>query len=315
MPAPTETPTEAPQAPEAPEQPTQAGMPIFDDDNDDVSWFSARPEKAPPPPPFEEPPERPLFAPEPTDGTPARRPRPGSTATNGGREFWPWDTDAGPSTGTGAGIPEEEDEDDEVPGRSWLRLAAAIAASVLLLLAIVFAFNLGRGRSPLGAVPEDSKSTTAGTDAAAPSVITGVTATDFDPQGDPPEENPDLVALSVDGDPATAWRTMTYTQDMGPGGLKTGVGLTLDLGSAHDVSAVDLTMVGSPTDVNIYVTDEAPAGVRDLAPAATATVQDTKQAVVLDEPASGRFVTIWLTSLPEIAGGYRGEVAEVVVRG
>ena len=30
--------------------------------------------------------------------------------------------------------------------------------------------------------------------------ITGIVATDLDPQGDPPEENPDLAPLAVDGD-------------------------------------------------------------------------------------------------------------------
>ena len=64
--------------------------------------------------------------------------------------------------------------------------------------------------------------------------LTGLTATDFDPQGDPPEENPELAPLAVDGDPATSWRTATYLQNFGPGGLKTGVGLVLDLGGAHD---------------------------------------------------------------------------------
>ena len=63
-----------------------------------------------------------------------------------------------------------------------------------------------------------------------------ITATDFDPQGDPPEENPELAALAVDGDPDTAWHTQTYDQNFGPGGLKTGVGLILDLGATHDVA-------------------------------------------------------------------------------
>ena len=49
---------------------------------------------------------------------------------------------------------------------------------------------------------------------------------------------------AVDGDPSTAWRTMTYLQDFGPGGLKTGAGLVLDLGAEHDVGSVDLTFVG-----------------------------------------------------------------------
>ncbi len=107
---------------------------------------------------------------------------------------------------------------------------------------------------------------------------------------------------------------MTYDQDMGPGGLKTGVGLTIDLGATHDVSSVDLTLVGAPTGVSIYVTPQAPTAVRDLTPAARATVQ-TRQRVTLDKPASGRYVTVWLTSLPQIPGGFRGEIAEVAVRG
>lgn len=299
-----------PRQPASSELPTQAGLPIFDDDGDDVSWLTAAPVKPPPPPPFEEPPERPLFAPEPADGGPARRARPGAAAPTGGQDFWPWDT----GTGTGTGVtPVEDDEDEEVPGRSWLRLALGILAALVLLLAIVVAFNLGRGRSPLGAVPSDEKSSSApASSPAAP--IKDLSADDFDPQGDPPEENPDLAPLAVDGDPGTAWRTMTYDQDLGPGGLKTGVGLVIDLGATHDVSSVDLTMVGSPTSVSLYVTDRVPTGVRDLTPAARATV-GTRKRITLADGASGRYLTVWLTSLPRIEGGFRGEVAEVAVRG
>ena len=108
---------------------------------------------------------------------------------------------------------------------------------LLLLLA-------GRGRlqprprpPPLGAEPDDDASPVAArhrrATPAAP--ITGLTADDFDPQGDPPEENPDLAAARRRRRPGTAWRTMTYTQNLGPGGLKTGVGLIVDLGADHDV--------------------------------------------------------------------------------
>ena len=97
------------------------------------------------------------------------------------------------------------------------------------------AYNLGRGRTPLGAVPDDdpdpTPSPSPSASASTPEPIEGITATDFDPQGDPPfEENPDLAALAVDGNPDTSWRTSTYLQNLGPAGLKTGVGLILDLG-------------------------------------------------------------------------------------
>ncbi len=298
------------------ELPTEAGLPIFDDDRDDVSWLAARAEPAPPPPPFEDPPERPLFAPEPAEG-PARKPRhPHLRAPGRGSDgsFWPWGEEA--PSGTGPIVPAPADDED-VPGRSWLRLAAVVGAGLLLLVAIVVAFNLGRGRTPLGAVPEDdgAKSPTASTSSDAPTPITGVTATDLDPQGSPPEENPDLAPLAVDGDPATAWRTMTYKQNFGPGGLKTGVGLVIDLGAEHTVASVDLTFVGAPTSYSVYLTDSAPTDVSGLTAAATGTAAEARGRVDLEGGASGRYLTVWLTSLPTIPGGFRGEVAEVTVRG
>lgn len=294
------------------EQPTQAGLPIFDDEHDDVSWLAASPTPPPPPPPFEEVPERPLFAPDPEDGQPARKARPNAAVGNDGRDYWPWDT----GTGTGTGVtPVPEEDDDEVPGRSWLRLAFAIGASLVLLLAVVVAFNLGRGRTPLGTVPDDTPSSSSTTPHPSATPLTGLTASDFDPQGTPPEENPDLAPLAVDGNATTAWRTMTYDQDLGPGGLKTGVGLTIDLGAVHDVASVDLTLVGAPTGVSLYVTGQAPTAVAGLTPAATADISSTHQRITLDQPVRGRYLTVWLTSLPQVTGGYRGEVAEVAVRG
>jgi serine/threonine protein kinase len=299
------------------EQPTQAGLPIFDDITDDVSWLARRPTPPPPPPPFEEPPERPLFAPAPVAGQPVRRPRPQSATSTGGSGYWPWDTggDPGDTGGAGTPVPVIEDEDDEVPGRRWLRLAAVIGASLVLLLAVVVAFNLGRGRTPLGAEPEpDPGPTRTPTPSGAPAPISGVTARDFDPEGDPPEENRELAPLAVDGDPATSWRTMTYDQNFGPGGLKNGAGLLLDLGRVRDVSAADLVLVGNPTELSLYVTRRAPTSVDGLDAAATVDAR-TRARVTLDEPASGRFVTVWLTSIPTVDGGFRGEIAEVTVRG
>ncbi len=300
------------------EQPTVAGMPIFEDDSDDVEWFAARAEVPPPPPPFEEPPERPLFAPEPADGRPVRRTRPGAAAAGAGagKDYWPWDAAATTDSGVLPVTEDDAEDDGEVPGRSWLRLAMGVGACILLLLAVVFAFNLGRGRTPLGEVPEDEEtSRSSPTTSASLTPFTDLTATDFDPQGDPPEENGDLAPLVVDGDPATAWRTVTYDQDLGPGGLKTGVGLTIDLGSPQEVAEVDLTLVGAPTGVSLYLTDTAPTGVRDLT-ALDEVSAKPRQTITLDEPTTGRYLVVWLTSLPELAeGGFRGEVAEVVVRG
>jgi serine/threonine kinase PknH len=295
--------------------PTQAGMPIFDEATDDVSWLERRQQPPPPPPEFEDPPERPLFAPEPSDGGPARRPRPGAAVPQTG-EYWPWDTGTGPGSGSGVIPVTEESEDDEVPGRSGFRLAVMILMSLVLLVAVVIAYNLGRGKTPLGAEPEADPTSSAQATEAPLTPFEGLTATDLDPQGDPPEENPDLAGQAVDGDPATTWRTSTYNDQLGPPpGLKTGVGLYVDLGESREVAAIDLTVVGAPTDVTYFLTDQQPTGVADLTPLEEVTLDGERLRTRLDEPATGRYLVVWLTSLPAVSDGFRAEIAEVVVSG
>ena len=259
-----------------------------------------------PPPPFEEPPARPLFAPDPPEGAPVRRsrkPDPGRDS----QQFWPWDTAAG----TGPVV------EEEVPGRSSFRVAAILLAALVVLVAVTVAFNLGRGRTPLGTVPEEESPSATASAPAEVGPLDVASVSDLDPQGSDGGEYPELTGLVVDGDPATAWRTSTYKQDFGPGGLKDGVGLVLDLGEARSVAEVALRLVGSPTDLELYVVDEAPTGVpseQGLSPAATVSAA-AEETVVLDEPASGRYLVVWITSLPTVPDGFRSEVAEVVPRG
>jgi hypothetical protein len=301
---------------------TQAGMPIFHEETDEVSWLSRRAEKPAPPPALEPPPERPLFAPEPEAGQPIRRPRAAPVTQGTGGGFWPWE-----NTGTGAGtssggLPAYVDEDDSgrhsAPGTSMLRLAGIIAACLLVLVAVVVAFNLGRGKTPLGTARETTSQgpTTSATSSGAPtSTLKVARVHDFDPQGTDGGENPDEARLAVDGDPSTAWQTSRYDQQFGPAGLKRGVGLVLDLGASHDVSKVALTMGGSPTSVSVYVSPRDPANLVGLHVAGSTDVTGTKGTVTLDPSATGRYVVVWLTKLPAVPGGFRGSVAEAVVTG
>jgi serine/threonine kinase PknH len=325
---------------------TQAGVPIFHDDSSggtEVSWFAARTQPPPPPPPFEPAEPKPLFAPEPPEGVPLRRPRVSLTAaratdsagartsgeagTDGG--FWPW---GGSGAQAATHVSDEDGGSDwesdssfggrfsgrslRAPGLGWLRIAASLAVGCLLLLAIVAAYNVGQGQPPLGG---DSDPTESPTPSVAPPArgeplqIVGIA--DFDPQANPREENPDLVLQAFDGNPDTAWRTQTYNDNFGlPNSLKDGVGLVIDLGKRRTVTAVTATLVGEPTEVSITVSADAPAGVDDLEPVQTFTAKPSLRAN-LDEPSVGRYVTLWLTSLPEVDGGFQAQVAEVVVRG
>ena len=213
-------------------------------------------EPPPPPPPFEEPPERPLFAPEPgrrRPGPPARGPAPRAGAGAGvlalGRQHR-----HRPRVSTGSGVdrrvPDDEDEDDGVPGRSWLRLAACVGAGLLLLVAVVVAFNLGRGRTPLGDVPEDDQ--TATTPPTQPPTVgrrrsTGLTAADFDPQGDPPEENPELAPAGRRRRPGDLLAHLDLpSRTSARAGSRPASAWSSTSATRSEVSAVDLTLVGAP---------------------------------------------------------------------
>ncbi len=285
---------------------TVAGVPVFESD-----WLTPRADRPPPPPRFEQPPERPLYAPD-----PVRRPRE-PAADSAPVEFWPWDTGhpsgAGPMTGTGP-IVEAEPDDDRVPGRSFLRLAAVIAAAALILTAVAFAFTLNRdgATDTPGASPGPSGPTSKAATSGEAVKVSGIE--DFDPQGAPPEENPELAADAIDGDPGTSWRTSSYKQNFGPKGLKDGVGLLLDLGSSTTVSSVNLELVGSPTGVSAYVLPRRPTTAPTGDPAATAVSDASKVTLTIPADTSGRYVLVWLTSLPQTGDGFRGEIAEIVVR-
>jgi hypothetical protein len=281
--------------------------------------MTARADPAPPPPPFEEAPERPLFAPDPPEGRAARVPRSPAPDTHGGTGtgagYWPW----GQDSGTLPPAPPEEDEetdDGRVPGRSSLRIAALIALAAVVLLAMVYAFN--RGRESGGsddASPQQSGSAAPTTSAPTtqPFRIAGVQ--DFDPYGDPAEENPELAPLAIDGKPDTAWVSNRYDQQFGPGGLKPGVGLLVDLGQARDVGSVDVTLQGSPSTVELLgSTDEAPpTGVDGLDRLATGEATGTEVTLTPKEPTSARWLVVWLTRAPDVGGGFRGAVSEIVV--
>jgi hypothetical protein len=209
-------------------------------------------------------------------------------------------------------------DDEGAPRRRLVgRLAYLIVGLVLLVglglagyqLATSDFVGLGGG-SPS---PTSSPSTSPAA-AAAKLPITGASTLDPAPEGDG-EENPDRAGLAYDGDLATVWNTNIYRQQFGPTGLKRGVGLVLDLGASRQVSSVTVTLVGEDTDLQVRLADTLGTAVTDYTKVATSTGASGRTELTLAKPAHGRYVLIWLTKLPAVGGGFRGQLSEVVVHG
>jgi len=211
------------------------------------------------------------------------------------------------------------------PPRQPRRWIALLVGLVVLLsgLALVAGLVLS---NQLGATPDPGPSATPARPPAAtpsPAVLPISTARDFDPQGaDDQRENPDEVRFAYDGDPSTRWRTVAYIGNPELGGLKRGVGLVLDLGSAQPVAAVEVSLSGTGTDLDLRVPRDDPAGTtrpplssdRQWEVVAEQSGAQKSATLTPAEPVTTRFVLVYLTSLPREGGRYRGGISEVEVR-
>jgi hypothetical protein len=136
----------------------------------------------------------------------------------------------------------------------------------------------------------------------------------FDPPPGNGDENGYAADQAVDGDPSTVWTTKEYLDPFGPNGIKTGVGLVLDLGSPRPIGSVTVRTVGA-TDFEVRTADDQGATLDDYTPVDKPVHDAAGRAVVVPpKELQARYVLIWLTSLPADNGHYRGQIAEVTVR-
>jgi hypothetical protein len=222
-------------------------------------------------------------------------------------------TDAGPET----------EETPTTPRHKLLVIGLPLLA---LVVVIALAWWIGTTvLSVTGSVDDNVGSTPSGggSDATSSSQPTEETVTAgepvalsggavYDPFGDGEPENDQDVPLSIDGDPATSWSTLTYRGSAAFGNLKPGVGVLYDLGSEQQIAGVTLTSTTPGATVEIR-TGNAPDGQLDsYATAKSGTVEGTTE-FTFDEAASARYVLVWITGLVDSGDGFSADLAEVQV--
>ena len=138
-----------------------------------------------------------------------------------------------------------------------------------------------------------------------------LSATGFDPLGDGHENN-NLAAHVYDGNPNTEWVSERYNS-ANLGGLKSGMGVIVDVGPNVAVKQVELLMPVA-ADVTVYLAnDRSLDGAQKVGSKANAQGDLT-----FDVPpkVSGQYIIVWFTKLTkDSSGGYRAHLAEVIARG
>lgn len=207
-------------------------------------------------------------------------------------------------------------DDDSRASRGLATKAAwALAALVLVIGLGLAGWQLLLVAMHTGSSHASAPKTTTAPKAAGGHAIKVVGIVGFDPQGDG-EENNDRAQRVLDGDTSTVWTTKTYFDQFGPGGLKEGVGLLLDLGTQQNVSSVAVTVEGQGTDLELRVADSRGDRAADYRVVAKASGATGRVDLRPDQAVTARYVLVWLTKIPQVSGSdYRGTISEISVRG
>ncbi len=238
----------------------------------------------------------------------------------------PYRDDDGLLGGLREDAPDAADDDAREDGRSTRSRRLLVVGLPLAALAVVVLLAWWVGTNLLSVAddvdrpgslpPSASSSAPAGESEPAPAPAAGpvtiASAAVFDPFGDGDPENDADVPASFDGDPATAWSTLTYRGAPAFGNLKPGVGVVYDLGSAQPVAGVTLTTTTPGITVEVR-TGEAADGALEAFPVATAGAVDGTAELTLDEPVTTRYVLVWVTGLVPADDGFAGTLAEVTI--
>jgi eukaryotic-like serine/threonine-protein kinase len=201
---------------------------------------------------------------------------------------------------------------------AWLGWALILSgmATVAVAVALVALQGIRFGNGPTQTSLPPASSTTQ----AKGGPIEVAAAHSFDPE-DPSRqgENEDKAGAAVDGNPATKWETQGYRNRPEFGGLKTGLGLILDVGRARQARSLELQLSIPGATVSVY-------GAGGSQPPATLdggwhqltepkVIDDVPHTLTLGGQDAYRYYLVWFTRLPpDGEGTFRSGIAEATLK-
>lgn len=233
-------------------------------------------------------------------------------------------------TAPGAGRPgpfrRSGPEDDEVRlrRRRNVMIGVGAAVAVIVVALLVLATVLGRIFGDLGGgldkdrlglnAPSSSTTSTTGSPAASGSMVKPSKATVFSPEGE--ADNPGQAGQAIDGNPATAWATDTYTDAAPFPSFKNGVGLLLQLPKPTTVGTVTVDISSTGTKVQIRSSPtSSPAKLEDT----TALTQPTAlhpghNSIPVNASAPTSNLLVWISTLGTTNGKSEADISEITVQ-
>ncbi len=219
--------------------------------------------------------------------------------------------DAAPRTRPGGGR--------KPPAQRSTAARAIVSVVIVLVLAAVgvAAWSISRSLNR-SAAPTPSRSHSSSSPAAAAAVpLKPVSVSSFDSGGG---EDPGGAQYAIDGDASTFWHTSYYLGSPVFGGLpKKGTGLILDMGRQVRLSQV-MVQFGAAccTHAEVEIGNSNTPGAATFTPVQSSTTAHGSTTFNVTKQAAGRYVLIWITYLPPLAGSpgrYEALIYDITMRG
>ncbi|BBX71254.1 serine/threonine-protein kinase [Mycolicibacterium psychrotolerans] len=145
-------------------------------------------------------------------------------------------------------------------------------------------------------------------------IVTPASVTVFAPSGG--ADNPDKAGLVIDGDPATSWSTVTYTDAVPFPNFVEGEGLVLHLSEPTALSAVTIDLSSTGTEVQIRSSpSENPGTLADtteLTP--TTPLQPGHNRIDIRDQTKTSNVLVWISTLGTTDGKSRTAISEITLQ-
>lgn len=216
--------------------------------------------------------------------------------------------------------PAPPDDETRAERRRRVLIGLGIGGAVILVALLVLASVLNRifgdvnglDKTELG-LSSPSASSQPGT--TGPSgIVKPVQATVFSPGGE--ADRPQDAGLAIDGNPATAWSTDTYSDPVPFPNFKNGVGLMLQLPKPTVIGTVTLNVSSTGTRVELRSSSTPkPSRLEDttlLAPAKS--LQPGSNKISADSAAPTSNLLVWISTMGNTAGESRTQISEITVQ-
>jgi putative peptidoglycan lipid II flippase len=195
-----------------------------------------------------------------------------------------------------------------------MSVGAVILVIALVVLGTVLSRMFGDVGGPLGGDALGLGNSPSATSTADGGVVKPVRATVFSPGGE--ADNPADAGQAIDGNPATAWTTDTYSDPVPFPNFKNGVGLILQLPQPTAVSTVTLSLNSTGTSIQLRSAQTStPASLDDTTELTPPTPMKTgSNTITIANPTPTSNLLVWITTLGTVGGKSESALSDITLK-